>query len=353
MVRVLSLFSGSLASRVATRLVERHPEVGSLHLLYFRSPFARECDALRQLIKDEWPRTPFRTQSVKKDYQSVLALDASGGFSLAETCRRCRAMLLSKAARYMDRIGAEFLVIGDVGKRHGLTVQDTVSIAQRLGLEDRVLAPLLHGDPLTVPASLSEWTALACAAEGGDGCDLRVRNLGEFLGLHADDSLDSDVRCRLASPGFGERVAGLFAGQSVTLNGLCLLDFPMYMTADPDLQMVLARDEQEKRELQNYFLPEDLRLYPATPHGPMMLVRTNWETKSPAEREEIVELAARLTATLARSDGERLISIYCRRESEEERQLMHVAPFGSMDDAYRVCGLEQIPLVAALPGGSA
>jgi hypothetical protein len=327
-------------------LVERHPEVSSLHLLHFRSPFSREQDELRSLIKSQWPRATFRTQSVKKEYQDVIAVSEAGEFSLPESCRRCRALLLSKAGRYMERVGAEYLVVGDTGNRHGLSGQDTLAIARALGLEDRVLVPLLMEDPLFVPEKLSAWSLATQHRHGGlrglESATLAV--LVRTLGMRGADPMGSESRCRLTTPGFGDRVASLFAGHAVTLNALCLLDFPMYMTAHPDLQIVLAFEEQEKRDLQNYFLPQDLRLYPATPHGPMMLLRTDWQAKSLSERKGIVELAARLTATHARSNGEGLIPIYCRLECEEERQLINVQPFVSVEVAYEACGLERVPL---------
>ena len=342
---MLSLLSGSLASRVATRLVERHPDVDSLVLLYFRSPFARECGGLRQLVKHEWPRASFRTQSIKKEYQDVLAVSDEGEFSPRESCRRCRALLLSKAARYMERVQAEYLVLGDVGGGDFLTATDTIAVAEAAGLAGRVLVPLLHPSPLGMPASLAEWTPAGVSLRSGGKSPTPVGDVAKGLGLPLDDSMGSEHRCRLKTPGFGDRVASLFAGHVVTLNALCLLDFPMYMTAHPDLQIVLAFDEQEKRDLQNYFLPDDLRLYPATPHGPMMLLRTNWESKSATEREGIVDLAARLTATHACTNGERMIPIYCRLECEEERQLRNVPPFLSAEEAARVWGLECVPLV--------
>jgi hypothetical protein len=118
----------------------------------------------------------------------------------------------------------------------------------------------------------------------------------------------------------------------------------MYYKARPDLQIVLASDENEKRELQNYFLPQDLRLYPATPHGPMTLLRTNWETKSDAERNRIIGFVAKLTATYACVHGTGTIPVYYRLESEDECQLLNVEPFSSIEEIAELEDLELIPL---------
>ena len=345
MVKVLSLFSGSLASRVATKLVEQHPQVECVQLLHFRSPFSRECEDVRQLVKVEWSQATFRTQSIKKDYHDLIALTGEGEFSLTGSCRRCQLLLFSKAARYMERIGAEYIVTGGISGKHGLTPQDSSAIAAMVGLDGRVLSPLLMKRPRRIPNDLNVWGAdEKWFTRNPDSLDDLVLRLADELGLSPLDLAGSDCRCKLTTPGFGERVAALFKGEVVTLNALYLLDFPMYFKAAPDLQIVLASDETEKRELQNYFLPQDLRIYPATPHGPMTLLRTNWDTKGEAEKNRIIEFVARLTATFAYVKGVATVPIYYRLESEEEQQLLNVEPFESIEELGQQDNLELIPL---------
>lgn len=245
----------------------------------------------------------------------------------------------------MERIGADYMVTGGVSGKHGLTLQDLSAIAAMEGLEGRVLNPLLMKHPLRIPNDLNTWGAdEKWQTRDPDSLEVLVLRLAYELGLSPLDPAGSDCRCKLTTPGFGERVAALFKGEVVTLNALYLLDFPMYFRAAPDLQIVLASDENEKRELQNYFLPQDLRIYPATPHGPMTLLRTNWDTKGEAEKNRIIEFVARLTATYARIKGVATIPIYYRLESEDEQQLLNVEPFGSIKELEQRDDLELIPL---------
>jgi tRNA-uridine 2-sulfurtransferase len=288
--------------------------------------------------------TVFRTQSIKKDYQNLIALTNGGEFSLSESCRRCQRLLLSKAARYMERIGADYLVTGSVPGRHGLTAQDMNDMAAMEGLDGRVLRPLAAERPLVSPRCLDDWTREMHPARTVDETTRLTVHLADELGLACSDPAGSESRCKLTAPGFGERVAALLCDDAVTLNALCLLDFPMYFKARPDLQIVLAFDETEKRELQNYFLPQDLRLFPATPHGPMTLLRTNWDNKAESEKRRIIEFVARLTATYAVIGGATTIPVYYRLESEDERQLLHVEPFASIEELGTRDGLERIPL---------
>jgi hypothetical protein len=281
---------------------------------------------------------------VKKDYQDLIALTDEGEFSLSGSCRSCQSLLFSKAARYMERIGADYVVTGSIPGRHGLTREDLLALAAMEGLEGRLLNPLLAENPRVIPHDLSAWADDRRTAVDPDAIEDLVLLLADELGLEQANAVRAECRCKLTAPGFGDRVAALFKERGVTLNALCLLDFPMYFKADPDLQIVLASDENEKRELQNYFLPQDLRLYPATPHGPMTLLRTDWDTKCEAEKNRIIEFVARLTATYACVSGMSTVPVYYRLESEDERQLLNVEPFASIEELEKRDDLELIPL---------
>jgi len=343
--KVLSLFSGSLASRVATRVVERHPDVDCVYLLYFRSPFSRESDGLRQLVRSEWPHAIFRTQSIKKDYRRLVEVTDEGEFSLSLSCYSCRSLLFGKAVRYMERIGAEYIVSGEVPGACRLTAKQLRGIAEDLGVADRILRPLCADSSRSKVHGLEKW--LDCNQDGrrprGGGRAI-VRKLAGDVGLELADPLASCHRCKLMTPGFGERVASLFGEPGFTLNALRLLDFPLYYKVRPDVKIVLARDEREKRELQNLFLPQDLRVYPATPHGPMTLVRTSWNEKGLEEQQTIVGLAARITATFAYAKRTETVPIYYRHENEDETLLLNAIPFDSPAEIAQLGCVEMIPI---------
>ena len=167
--------------------------------------------------------------------------------------------------------------------------------------------------------------------------------LAEYLDLDPADPLSSEHRCKMTMPGFGERVVNLFAEEGFTLNALRLLDFELYYKVRPDIKIVIARNEQEKRDLQNLMLPQDLRVYPSMPHGPMTLVRAGWSDRTLAERAEIIELAARITATHTEYADGVSIPIYYRFENEDETLLVNARPYGSYDEIAQLEPVEVIP----------
>jgi len=344
-VKVLSLFSGSLASRVATRMVERHPQVESVFLLHFRSPFAREADEFRYLVKDEWSGVSFRTQSLKREYRRLVASAEDSTFSLVRSCAGCRALMLARAARYMVRIGADLIVTGEVLSGDGPSADDLGRITSSLGLESLVLRPLCAADGRGSRGSLRQWADDRLWSPGVDGANAdRLLDLAAKLDLDPRDPMEACRRCKLRTDGFGQRAANLFAESGFNLNALRLLDFPLYYEVEPGTKVVLARTEEEKRELQNLLLPEDLRVYPSLRHGPMTLVRTDWRGLTGAQRRGVVELAARITATYVDASPCATIPIYYRLESSDETEFINVAPFSCPEQIAERADVRTVPL---------
>lgn len=251
---------------------------------------------------------------------------------------------MTRALRYMERTGSDFLVTGETLGQHGVGGREMAGMAGSLGLTDRILRPLCSKGPMDGASDLASWTKLSNGRKSYCMAPERLRKLAEELGMESRDPMTSRNRCKLTLPGFGDRVAHLFHEKGFTLNELRLLDFPLYYEVRPDAKVVVAVDEQEKRELQNLFLPQDLRVYPAAPHGPMTLVRTRWDARRERSKDNVIRLAARITATHLGCEGETATPIYYRFENENERLLMNVVPFASCAEIALVDGIDVVPL---------
>jgi len=145
------------------------------------------------------------------------------------------------------------------------------------------------------------------------------------------------TRCKLAIPGFGVRLENLFEEEGFTLNAVKLLEFGVYYKYPPDVKVVLALDEKEKRALQTFFLPQDLRVYIPTHQGPLALVRTDWERKSPTQVEQIIALAARITATHSDAANMSSVPVKYRFEKDNETSILKVLPFSSIAEIKQHC----------------
>jgi len=342
-VKALSLFSGSLASQVVTRLVEHTPGVDEVLLLHFRSPFFEEYEAVRELVKSEWPGVSFRTQSLKKDYRRLANIPPGSCFTLKRSCLSCRTLMLSRAIRYMERIQADFIVTGEIVGHNGLYEEEMERITEDLGISGLVLRPL--SARLLAPSrpELEGWFDREDLSDLRVGDDDRLIGLAERLGLSTDDPMCSHRRCKLTLAEFGERLENLFVEEGFTLNALKLLDFTLYYKHPPDVKIVLAMDEEEKRALQNYFLPQDLRVYLPTHRGPMTLVRTNWQRKSPSQVRAIIKLAGRITVTHSEAAHLSSVPINYRFENDDETSQLSVLPFNSVAEIADHCLVSTSP----------
>jgi hypothetical protein len=340
------LFSGSLASQVATRLVERAPGVEKIFLLYFRSPFFEDYEMIREIVKQDWSKVSFRTQSLKKDYRRFVNIPPGARFSLKRSCLSCRTLFLSRAIRYMERIQADLIVTGERVGCQGLSEEEMERITEDLGISGLVLRPLSAQLLPPTRAEIEGWIDRQWLESLTAEDDDRLVELAHEFGLQPDNALGSHYRCKLTRPGFGERLENLFEEEGFTLNALKLLDFHLYYKSPPDVKMALATSEEEKRLLQSFFLPQDLRVYLPTHRGPMTLVRTAWHDKDAVEVREIIELAGRITATHSEAAHLENVQVSYRFENDDETSRLSVRPFASIDEIAEHCFVSPSPLAS-------
>jgi len=346
-MKALSLFSGSLASRIATRLVERFPNVDEIVLLYFRCPYFGGYERIREIIKEEWPGVYFRTQSLKKEYRRLANISPEGCFSLRQACLSCRAIMLSHAVHYMKRVGADFVVTGELVGKNGLFGKEILQIEEALGISGLILRPLsAHLLPLTKAERVGK---IDRSLLGGLTVDDRVElaSIGGRLGLLSADGLPAEVRCKLTSGQFSTRLEDLLGERGFNTSSLKLLEFALYYKLPPDVKIVVARDEEEKRMLQNFFLPDDLRVYLPIRGGSMTLVRASWAMKSQTEIEEIIELASRITVTHSETINRSSMQVNYRFENDDETLQLNVFPFSSEREICNYCCVPVSPYVSS------
>ncbi|MCI2426423.1 hypothetical protein LM597_03325 [Candidatus Acetothermia bacterium] len=335
MVRALSLFSGSLASLVATRLVELSDGVDEVQLLSFRSPFFTDYERVREIAKRTWPAMQFRSQAINKDYQHLVGILSTDEFSLARSCYYCRTLMLTRAAQYMKRIKADFIVTGEIEGSNGLTKCELERISTDAGISDLVLRPLSAKLLSPTRPEQAGWVNAENLYDLQVGDKERLAKLAFTLNLVNQNLFDRQDRCKLTRPNFGPRLADLLCEKEFTLNGLRLLDFSYYYKKGPDVTIVLAIEIEEKRNLQNFFLPQDARVYLPTHQGPLALVRTDWTAKKEDEIAEIIELAGRMIAIYSAAAHHEQIQINYRFENKNETISRNISPFADFNEINR------------------
>lgn len=316
MPRALVLYSGSLASAVATKLVAMGQGWG-VDLLYVRTPFVNSAELVRERARRLFPGLGFSSCGLKREYSLDWHRVVAQGVPFP--CGVCRLLLFHKAARIMRRKKYDLLVTGEIVGRGGLEVRDLLRMDASVGLSGRVFRPLSAALlPPVAPAGAGRpLPALSLEGDAGE----KLRLLARKLGL---PDLDGSDPCPLEDPGFAARVLTLLRRGPVNLNTLWLMQFP-HVFATEESVMVVALSPAERRELQSFFLPDDVRLYIPVPHSPLGLLRLQGGLTG-AEVQGLVELCARIVAALGGYGPGEEVKVAYRYELSTELDYACVRP---------------------------
>ncbi len=139
--KALVLLSGGLDSMLATKLMlEQALEVEAIH---FRTPFSGQNAAFVERFC-EGLGVKLHIIVLENEFLEIVASPKHGHGSQMNPCIDCRILELKKAKELAERIGADFLVTGEVvGERPFSQRKDVMlHIEREAGLEGKVLRPL-------------------------------------------------------------------------------------------------------------------------------------------------------------------------------------------------------------------
>jgi len=330
MVRAVSLFSGSVASCLSTEILANEPEIDDIILLAFRSPYFEKHDRIKELAARIWPSKNFRSKSIKRETEAIGRSGCNKKCSANSDpfCVCCRISMLKSGRSFLNQIGADFLVTGEVLDKRGIDLQSMECIDKSAGARGLVFRPL---SAELLPNTLPEEKGWV-----GPGLDMTVTEdrkldrLATRFGLEESTTISSDDRCRLKESRYRRRLRDLLKESNFNANDLRLLDFDYYYKVRGETKVVLGMDGQEKYDLHDFFLPNDLRLYLPCHPGPMALVRSRWDSKSTSQLENIVDLAARITVTKS-AVKKKDIPVNYRFEHEDGTYRTYVSPLAEAD----------------------
>lgn len=321
MPRALVLYSGSLASTVAAKLLATgHKDDWKVDLLYVRTPFQNAAELVRERARRLFPLFGFSSCGLKREYSLSWHRVVEKGVPFP--CGACRLLLFFKAARIMRRKRYDLLVTGEIVGRGSLDAKTLLQLEKLVGLQGRVFRPLSAALLPPVKPAEDGLGAVPQLALRGDA-DGELRRLAQELGIPSVEWHKFDS-CPLEDEGFAARVFALLRRGPVTLNTIWLMQFPHVFAAE-EFVMVVALSPEERRDLQSFFLPEDVRLYIQVPHSPLGLVRFR-EALSPAEVQGLLELCARIVAALGGYATGEEVKVAYRRELSDELDYVYVRP---------------------------
>jgi len=311
-IKAVALFSGGLDSILAVKLIqEQGIEVKGVN---FRTPFfglekayltAKDLDIDLEII------------DITEELLGILRNPKHGFGKNMNPCIDCHALMFKKAGEHMTKIGASFILSGEVlGERPMSQNRNSLSIIEReSGFEGRILRPL---SALLLPETIPEKEGLVDRNRLLDisgRSRKRQMELAAHLGL--EDYPSPAGGCKLTEPGFSKRLRDLFAQENFSLEEIELLKLGRHFRLSKDDKLVVGRNKEENEQLKDFFQDGDFLFKAKNLKGPISLLK-----KVSKVDDELIDKSCQITAR------------YCDR-NEEENEEVYINYFGKSNELLK------------------
>lgn len=322
-MKAIVLVSGGLDSTLATKLIkEQGIEIIALN---FKTPFclcdkktSGGCGNQASEVANNLG-IELKIINLTDDFLNILKNPKHGFGSNMNPCIDCRILMFCKAKEFMLKIGAKFIVTGEVlGQRPMSQHKQALKIIEKESeLEGLVLRPL---SARLLPETIPE-------KEGW----LNRNKLLNFSGRTRKPQMDLaktfDIKdypcaaggCLLTDPQFARRVKDLITFGELNLNNVELLKVGRHFRISREAKLVVGRDKQENERLVNLAKDSDYLFIPLEVKGPTALGRGNFS-------EELIRLSCSITCRYCDLNGESSVDMICKRVPKEEDKVFKISP---------------------------
>ncbi len=269
-MKAVAMFSGGLDSILAVELILKQGiEVVALH---FHIPFSirseSSCIQSAKRMGIELMNIP-----LTQEFLEVLKRPTYGYGKNMNPCIDCRILMLKRAKRVMENIGASFVITGEVIDQRPMSQNlKALRIIERdAGLEGLILRPL---SAKLLPSTIPEKEGWVDRDKllGIRGKSRRFQmELARLMGIKGYPSPAGG--CLLTDPGFSKRVKDLLNYGELSLKEVGLLKLGRHFRLKPTAKLVVGRDREENDRLRSFLKNGDVSLEPTKIPGPVGLLR--------------------------------------------------------------------------------
>ncbi len=308
-IKAIGLFSGSLDSLLAGKLIaEQGVDIVALN---FNLPFpvpgrtpSSEClEGMAAFLGASLISLP-----ADEGYLELLRSPEFGYFRGMAPCVDCMVYMLRKAKELMREIKADFVFTGEVlgqqisQNKHSLNLIERVS-----GLRGRLLRPL--------SAKVLEPTIveLSGAIRRERLLDFQGRSRHRQLKLAREFGFGEypipGTGCLLTDSNFAARCRDAVAHQELSFEEIELMSYGRHFRLKSGAKVIVGRDEEENKVLEERFGNRGLLLKPMAVPGPVVLLRTKKITKKD------IEIAGRICTRYCDTLKRRAVKIKCGEQN--------------------------------------
>ncbi|MDX9859002.1 MAG: hypothetical protein RBT76_14545 [candidate division Zixibacteria bacterium] len=312
----VALFSGGLDSALAILLLLRQNiEVTALT---FMTHFGCDLKDRSSCGSNPYPMAERFGFNVKlmhlgQKFVDIVENPRFGRGAHMNVCIDCRILMLTEAKNYMEMIGADFIITGEVmGQRPFSQVRNRMNLVlKESGLGGKLLRPL---SAKLLPPSEPELSGMVNRdlLEGISGRGRRRQmELAAQFGL--EDYPTPAAGCLLTDEGYSNRLRDLLAHtERITFDDLNLLRVGRHFRLDRHTKVVVGRNESDNAQLLRLKRPHHRRLEALEVGSPVTLLI------GPLTDENINK-AAMITAryTKARHAGQVRVAVYDSEQALE------------------------------------
>ena len=274
-LKAIALLSGGLDSMLAIRAVQLQGV--EIEALNFRTQFAccRETATRAARLLD----VPLTVLAEEDAYLDVIRHPKFGYGRGANPCVDCRIFMFQRARRYMDEVGGELVVSGEVLGQRPMSQKrrDLMIIERHSGLEGRLLRPL---SAHRLPPTLAEQSGAIDRARLYDFSGRSRKGLialGRQFGFPDEEMPSPSTGCMLTQQSFAPRVYDLVRWDAENSPwDFALLKVGRHLRLDSETKVVVGRRESENQHLQRIAAEPTSRasavLVPQNFQGPTALI---------------------------------------------------------------------------------
>jgi len=298
-IKAVALFSGGLDSILAVKLIQKQGiEVKGVN---FITPFfgvEKTCLTIKNLDMD------LEIIDITQELLKILRNPKHGLGKNMNPCIDCHTLMFKKAGEYMTRIGASFILSGEVlGERPMSQNRNSLSIIEReSGFEGRILRPL---SALLLTETIPEKKGLVNRNKLLDiSGRSRKRQMKLAVEMGIEDYPSPAGGCKLTEPIFARRLGDLFNQESFSLEEIELLKLGRHFRLSRDIKLVVGRNKEENEKIKEYFQEGDFLFKAKNLKGPVSLLK-----KGTNVTNQLIDKSCQITAR------------YCDRNEEENEEV--------------------------------